>query len=243
MTDFIELTEQLERVHTSRLALRPIALCDAWPLFAATRNPEFNKNLLWTQPSDDLPVLDRIQTIMDVARRGGMTALSAVLKSTGEWVSLYRFQPYEADPRMVEMGIWTHEKFWQDRYSFELTQACVDSTFALTDIPLLIGGASPDNRASCRILERCGLTPTCIIHRQSETKVERRSQEFQITRAQWLARRSEGTYQYVPEPPVFPSGSQDPMVFAEPVGAEFLRRSGANLGSSPDNRDDLHVTA
>lgn len=199
MTDFIELTEQLERVHTARLALRPIALCDAWPLFEATRNPEFNRNLLWPQPEADVPVLDRIQAIMEVARRGGMTALSAVLKSTGEWVSLYRFQPYEADPLLVEMGIWTHEKFWEDRYSFELTQACVDSAFTLTDIPLLIGGASPDNKASCRILERCGLKPTCVIHRHSETKVERKSQEFQITRVEWLAQRKFGTFDAVPE--------------------------------------------
>ena len=215
MTDFTELTEQLERVHTSRLALRPVALCDAWPLYVATRNPEFNRNLLWPQPHSDLQVLERIQGVMDVARRGGMTALSAVLKSTGEWVSLYRFQPYEADPKLVEMGIWTHEKFWEDRYSLELTQACVDSAFALTEIPLLIGGASPDNRASCRILERCGLTATCIIHRHSETNVERTSQEFQITRAQWVAHRKVGTFDYVPEALMYPNGGTEANLFAQ----------------------------
>ena len=232
MTDFFELTEQLERVHTTRLALRPIALCDAWPLFAATRNPEFNKNLLWPQPQDEIPVLDRVQTIMDVARRGGMTALSAVLKSTGEWVSLYRFQPYEADGSLVEMGIWTHEKFWSDHYSFELTQACIDSAFTLTDIPLLIGGASPDNRASCRILERCGLTPTCITHRYSETNVERKSQEFQITRDEWLAQRSFGTFKCVCEAPIFPHGQAGTALFRD-VKGETARLAGRDAGHTP----------
>ena len=243
MTDFFELSEQLQRVYSSRLALRPLALSDGWPLFEATRNPEFNKNLLWPQPQSPLVVLDRVQTIMDVASRGGLTALSAVLKQTGEWVSLYRFQPYEADRSLVEMGLWVHEKFWRDRYGLELTQACVDSAFSLSGISLLIGCTAVDNPAAGRILERAGLKATQVVLRQSETKVERPSQEFRITRAQWLAKRSEGTFEYVPEPPIFPLGSQDPMVFAETVGAEFFRRSVANLGSSPDNCEDLHATA
>lgn len=232
MTDFIELTEQLERVHTARLALRPIALCDAWPLFASTRNPEFNKNLLWLQPQDDVPVLDRIQTIMDVARRGGMTALSAVLKSTGEWVSLYRFQPYEADVSLVEMGIWTHEKFWKNRYSFELTQACIDAAFTLTDIPLLIGGASPDNIGSCRILERCGLKPLAVIHRHSETDVERKSQEFKITREEWLSQRSFGSFSYVCEAPILPNKHAALAGFSE-VRGEMTRLNAENAGHAP----------
>jgi RimJ/RimL family protein N-acetyltransferase len=235
MTDFIELSEQLQRVYSSRLALRPLALSDGWPLFEATRNPEFNKNLLWPQPPDPLVVLDRVQTIMDAASRGGLAAMSAVLKQTGEWVSLYRFQPYEADRSLVEMGLWVHEKFWRDRYGLELTQACVDSAFSLSDISLLIGCTSVDNPAAGRILERAGLQATQVVLRQSETKVERPSQEFQITRAQWIAQRKEGTFHYVPEPPIFPPGSQDSMVFEEPVGAELFRRSVPENHSSPDD--------
>jgi RimJ/RimL family protein N-acetyltransferase len=243
MTDFIELSEQLQRVFSTRLALRPLALADGWPLFEATRNPEFNKNLLWPQPQNPLVVLDRVETIMDAARRGALTALSAVLKQTGEWVSLYRFQPYEADQSLVEMGLWVHEKFWRDRYGLELTQACVDSAFSLSDISLLIGCTSVDNPAAGRILERAGLHATQVVFRQSETKVERPSQEFQITRAQWMARRSQGTFQCVPEPSTIPLLSPDSTVLTEPIGAEFSRRPAANLGLSPDSRDDLRAMA
>jgi RimJ/RimL family protein N-acetyltransferase len=242
MTDFLDLSEQLQRVHSQRLALRPLALSDGWPLFEATRNPDFNKNLLWPQPPDALTALRRVETIMDASRRGAMTALSAVLKLTGEWVALYRFQPYEADRSLVEMGLWTHEKFWRDRYSFELTQACVDSAFALSDLPLLMGCTSHDNEASCRILERCGLQPTQVVLRQSETKVERRSQEFQITREHWLRIRAAATFETVPEQSAFSAGS-DEAEGSNLIGSAILRRPAANRPFPSEPHDSAFASA
>ena len=43
--DFASLSERLERVYSRRLALRPLSLADAWPLFEATRNPLFNRHI------------------------------------------------------------------------------------------------------------------------------------------------------------------------------------------------------
>jgi RimJ/RimL family protein N-acetyltransferase len=186
--DYLTLSEQLARVHTPRLALRPAALCDAWPLFHATRNPMFNKHLLWDQPTDDDDVLARMDAIVEASRRGRLSAVSAVVKATGEWASLFRFQPYGANPRFVEMGVWTHDKFWHGRVSLELGRACVDAAFALSDIPVLIGAASPENRSSCKLMELCGLDPASIVLRQTESKTEVPLQEFRITREAWLAR-------------------------------------------------------
>jgi RimJ/RimL family protein N-acetyltransferase len=198
MTDYPALTEQLERVFTSRLALRPLALSDAWPLFQATRNPDFNKHLLWEQPENESFVLDRINTTVDAARRGRLAAMSAVLKTTGEWVSLYRFQPSSREPGAVEMGIWTSDKFWNGRFSLELTRACIDAAFTLSDVSSLIGGASPHNAPSCKLLEYCGLVPFSMGIRHSETFVEVLAQEFQITRQQWLEKRLEIAFEQVP---------------------------------------------
>jgi RimJ/RimL family protein N-acetyltransferase len=198
MTDYLALTEQLERVFTSRLALRPLSLSDSWPLFQATRNPDFNKHLLWEQPENESYVLDRINTTVDAARRGRLAAMSAVLKATGEWVSLYRFQPSSHDPTAVEMGIWTSDKFWNGRFSLELTRACIDAAFSLSDVSSLIGGASPHNAPSCKLLEYCGLVPFSMGIRHSETFVEVLAQEFRITRQQWLEKRLEIAFEQVP---------------------------------------------
>ena len=195
--DFHALTEALERVHSPRLALRPVALSDAWPLFQATRNPLFNKHLMWDQPEDEAGVLDRMDAIIDSARRGRLAALSAVVKTTGEWVSLYRFQKHALDPRLVEMGLWTHDKFWQGRFSLELTAACVDAAFSLSDISTLVGAAAPDNLGSCRILELCGLSSASLVLRQGESGTEVKLQEFQITREAWTSSRRTDSFAYV----------------------------------------------
>ena len=132
--DFHSLTDQFERVYSKRLALRQVALADAWPLFQATRNPMFNRHLLWDQPDDDARVLERIDSIVEAVRKGRLTALSAVLKSTGEWVSLYRFQPHAVYPEHLEMGIWCHDRFWHGRYSLELVRTCIDAVFTMFDV-------------------------------------------------------------------------------------------------------------
>jgi RimJ/RimL family protein N-acetyltransferase len=195
--DYLLLGEQLERVHTGRLALRAVAIADAWPLFNATRNPLFNRHLLWNQPCDDSEVLERMDAIVEASRRGRLAAVSAVVKATGEWVSLFRFQPYAADSSLCEMGVWTHDRFWHGRVSLELGRACVDAAFSLSDTPILIGAASPDNKSSSRLMELCGMTPTKAVLRQSESEVEVLLQEFAITRDTWMSRERSLAFQQI----------------------------------------------
>jgi RimJ/RimL family protein N-acetyltransferase len=186
-TDFHSLTEHLERVYTPRVAFRSVSLSDAWPLYEATRDPQFNMGLMWEQPDSDADVLARMDAIVAVARRGGMTAVSAVLKETGEWISLFRFQPYAADPDLVETGIWTHRKFWRGQYSFELANACIDAAFLRTDVPLLIAAANPNNTRVHMLLGICGFTPRRSKARRKESGDEIDLTEFEITREEWTA--------------------------------------------------------
>jgi RimJ/RimL family protein N-acetyltransferase len=198
--DFGTLTENLERVFTPRLVLRPLALADAWPLFAATRNPKFNRELLWAQPASVQAVLERIEVIMESARRGRLAALCAVVKDTGEWVSLFRFQPQYADASLVEMGIWTHDKFWGDHYSFELTSSCIDAAFTFSDTPSLAAATSALNRGALGVLNQCGLKATHLARRYTEQGLENEYQEFSITRSQWMQRSRQSVFEQVPFP-------------------------------------------
>ena len=190
--DFLSLSDQLERVYSRRLAMRAVSLSDAWPLFHATRNPSFNKHLLWDQPSNEEQVLQRIDAIVDASRRGRMAALSAVIKQTGEWVSLFRFQPYVDDPGVIEMGVWTHDRFWHGRYSLELGRLCVDAAFSVSDIPLLLGATVPANRGSCQLMQAVGMKPrNFLVNRATESGVIVQAQEFVIERTEWLAQREQ----------------------------------------------------
>lgn len=187
--DFSELSLSLQRAHGRRIALRPASLSDAWPLFHATRNPLFNKHLLWPQPEQEASVLERMDLIVDAAARGRLSALSAVIKATGEWIGLFRFQPYRDEPHTLEMGVWLHDKFWHGRYSLEIGRLCVDAAFALSTVERLVGASAPANRGSCSLMLAVGMAPTDLVARDAETGIPVLLQEYAITRAQWAGRQ------------------------------------------------------
>jgi RimJ/RimL family protein N-acetyltransferase len=184
--DFANLSLALELVYTSRIALRPVTLSDSWPLYQATRHPRFNRHLLWPQPQDDWQMRQRIGQIVDSAAKGRMAAVSAVLKDTGEWISLFRFQPYEGGEDTMEMGIWTHHRFWHGQYSLELGRLCIDAAFiSCPELQRLMGASAPANRSSCRLMEQCGMSPGELVLRKTEGPEPLELREYSTTRAQW----------------------------------------------------------
>ena len=187
--DFLELTEALECSFTKRVALRPVALCDAWPLFVATRNPAFNKHLSWARPETEDLVLKRVRLIMDASRKGRLTALSAVQRTTGEFIALFRFIPHGTLPDAVEMGVWMHDRYWHGRYGLELGQLCVSAAFSLSKVNLLLGATTLDNRGSCHLMSSVGMTPQGTVERDFE--IGRLTlREYTITRSAWAARHA-----------------------------------------------------
>ena len=184
--DFRTLAYHLERCHTRRIALRPVTLTDAWPLFQATRHPTFNRWLLWPQPHADAQVRPRIERIVEASAKGQLAAVSAVVKDTGEWISLFRFQPFRDADDAMEMGIWTHHRFWHGRYSLELGRLCIDAAFtACPDLARLVGASSPDNLPSCKLMELCGLRAGELALRDTEGDAPLELREYHVTRDQW----------------------------------------------------------
>ena len=183
--DFSELSQELQRTHARRIALRPASLADAWPLYLATRNPQFNRYLLWPQPAQEAAVLERMDGIVTAAEQGRLSALSAVVKSTGEWIGLFRFQPYRDEPHTLEMGVWVHDRFWHGRYSLEIGRLCVDAAFSLSGVQRLVGASAPEDRGSCSLMTACGMSPTDLVRRDTESGYPVLLQEYAITRDEW----------------------------------------------------------
>jgi ribosomal-protein-alanine N-acetyltransferase len=200
---FNDLTTRLERIYSNRLALRRLALSDGWPLYAATRDPQFNKHLLWDQPPDEAMVLERVDVICGAARRNRLAAVSAVVRQTGEWVSLYRFIPYADDTSTMEMGVWTHASFWRGGYTEELTRMAVDAAFRCGKVDRVVAAAAPENAGSCRVLAKVGLRPTKPVTRFTEFGRPVLLMEHALGRDDWAAAQpvaEEASYGEVPMP-------------------------------------------
>lgn len=195
-TDFHDLTARLISVYSKRLALRPVCLSDTWPLFDATRHPAFNQHLLWDQPGNEWEVYRRVEAVVEATRTGKMASVSAVLKETGAWVSLFRFQAAGADEgeEALEMGLWTHARYWHGRFSLELGRMCVDAAFQQSGVQRLIGITSTDNRSSRQLMELVGLHLRGEALRDSESGASRPSLVFEVDRATWQRQRRGQTF-------------------------------------------------
>ncbi len=195
--DYLTLTETLEQIESENLVFRPVTVADAWPLFLATRNPLFNATLSWAQPADQAEVVARITAVIRATRRGQMSAISAVVRETGALVSIYRFQGYKPDPSCAEMGVWTMPGFWHGGYSTEITRACVDATFAMSEATVLLAAAEHHNRPARKVLANAGLTPHLDVVRKAECGRIAYLTEFRITREQWLVKERADAFKYV----------------------------------------------
>lgn len=186
---FIDLNEGLERLHSRRLVLRPLCLADAWPLHAATKVPAFNAHLAWDAPANFEAVVMRVQAIMTASRQGRLAAVSAVNKSTGAWVSLFRFLPWKVDPTTIEVGIWTHVDYWRGEYSLELGHMCIDAAFTLTNASRVVGLSLPENRSSCRLMEKVRMLPVSTDVRIAENGRRLDVVQYELRREAWEAAR------------------------------------------------------
>jgi hypothetical protein len=147
-----------------------------------------------------------------------MASVSAVLKTTGAWVSLFRFQQPAGDERdmpdsTLEMGLWTHADYWHGRFSLELGRMCVDAAFQQPGVAHLIGITSIDNRSSQQLMQLVGLhlQPQQVL-RAGESGPLRPSLVFEVDRTTWLHQRRKQAFEAYEdqEPPPKRAGSPDP---------------------------------
>lgn len=185
--DYFALSEALTRVRSLRVALRPVGLADAYPLYRATRNPKFNQHLLWDQPATQDEVLARVDVILQAASTGRLAAFSAVAAETGEWIALYRFQPHALWQDAAEVGIWTHDRFWHGRYSLEIMRLCFSAAFSLGTLPAIVAAADATNRASCKLMADSGMRRTRAFASRDEGGRHRESVEYRITAQEWAS--------------------------------------------------------
>lgn len=185
--DYFALTEALTRVRSLRVALRPVGLADAYPLYRATRNPKFNQHLLWDQPDTQDEVLARVDAIIQAASTGRLAAFSAVAAETGEWIALYRFQPHPLWQDAAEVGIWTHDRFWHGRYSLEIMRLCFSAAFCLGSLQAIVAAADVGNRASCKLMADSGMRRTRFCTSLDEAGRTRESVEYRVTAHEWAA--------------------------------------------------------
>jgi RimJ/RimL family protein N-acetyltransferase len=190
--DFKRMSERSEYHHTDKLALRPMALADAWALFDACKVPAFTRNLLWSAPRVPREMFERVEDILTEVRLNRMAAVSIVLRETSEWVGLVRYfeSHIEAGPtNAIEGGVWLHPKFWHARLGREIGSLMSSACFIEEPrLQHIVARTSKANRAVNAMVADIGFSVIGegLTHRENQEPMP--ILHHAITRAEWEAR-------------------------------------------------------
>ncbi len=77
------------------------------------------------------------------------------------------------------MGYFLHTAYWGQGFATELVRAALHHGFDTLSLDLIGAFARPENAASTRVLEKCGLRRLGFV-----AELER--DQYAITRAEWL---------------------------------------------------------
>ena len=146
----------MERVTTERLAFRAPELADGDALYTLMNDFGIVKYLTsvpwpYTRPDADT-YIERARTGRAEEKGLYYLILDRVTKEPVGTIDL-RFDPDEA----AHFGYWLATPVWGRGYASEALAALLDFGFGVLGLRRIWGAAMPDNPASIRVMEKCGL--------------------------------------------------------------------------------------
>ena len=149
------------RLTTERLVLRPPTLedLDAWHAiyldaeevwYGAPRS-SFDENR------------QKLERQIEHHERHGFGMGAVDLRSTGETIGAAGLQHLDGGPE-IEVGYRFLKGHWGQGYATESAQASIAYGFDEVGLDRIVAVALPENTASRRVLEKCGLTEIGLVH-------------------------------------------------------------------------------
>lgn len=144
------------KLDTPRLVLRELSVNDARSLFELNADDEV---IRWTgdDPFDSEEAARTFLESYSSYQETGMGRWAVELKSTGEFIGWCGLKAH-TDSGAVDLGFRLKKSVWNQGYATEAAKACLDYGFNQLGLLIIIGRVHPDNKASKRVLEKCGLT-------------------------------------------------------------------------------------
>ena len=141
-----------------RVIVRPIAVADWQPLFAAASDPK-----IWEQhPASDRYTERAFRRFFDQAINSG-SAFAFVHRESGEIFGSSRYHGFDPVAREVEIG-WTFltRGYWGGSYNAEIKRLMIDHAFQFVDTVVFWIGQT--NTRSRRAIEKLGAVRRDGIH-------------------------------------------------------------------------------
>lgn len=154
---------------TERLRLRPATLYDLDVWLAISRDAE---QAWWGKPSSTVDsARENLQKHLVKQERHGFSLWPVELGATGEVIGLAGLQHLDDGPE-IEVGYRFLRGHWGNGYATEAATAAIRYGFDELELDRIVAVTLPTNRASRRVLEKCGLSYEGTVQVYGHTQVK-----------------------------------------------------------------------
>ena len=147
---------EIPTINTPHLTLRPIVPADAAALYRIYQN----EGVLQYFPNPTPPPLEKVQRFVAFQQahweKYGYGNWGVVLEGEGKIIGWAGLQ-YLPELDETEVGFLLDRPFWGKGYATEAARASIQFGFEHFDLDHIIALVHPENIASRRVIEKCGL--------------------------------------------------------------------------------------
>jgi len=141
---------------TKRLLIRKFTLDDLDKLIELRSDEEVVKYIGGKKLQNAEAITKRLSFYIDCYERFGFGMCAMIWKETGEMFGWSCLQPLE-DTGEIEVGYGMIKEFWGKGIGFECALAWLKFGFENAGLERIVAIASPENKGSWRIMEKCGM--------------------------------------------------------------------------------------
>jgi ribosomal-protein-alanine N-acetyltransferase len=149
------------QIETKRLLLRDLLPTDDEGMFQLDSNPDVHRYL----GNKPIKSINQAREVISKVRKqyeeNGIGRWAAIEKSSGNfigWAGLKFITEAENNHvRFHDVGYRLHPDYWHKGYATESTVAALQYGFDVLKLQKIIGTCQVENKASRRVLEKCGL--------------------------------------------------------------------------------------
>jgi ribosomal-protein-alanine N-acetyltransferase len=143
-------------LETERLLIRKFTPEDSDKLIELRSDAEVIKYIGGTNLQNPEAIAKRLGFYIGCYERFGFGMCAMIWKETGEMFGWSGLQPLE-DTGEIEVGYGMIKEFWGKGIGFECALALLKYGFEKAGLERIVAVASPENKGSWRIMEKCGM--------------------------------------------------------------------------------------
>ncbi len=148
----------MRELETPRLILRKISKKDAEDMYEYAKNPNVSKYLTWSSHESLQYTSSYIKFLRKKYRTGELFDWAIEDKCSHKFIGTCGFSSYDPDNKRVEVGYVLNPLFHGKGFASEAVLCIVDYAFSELGIHRAEARVMDGNKASQRVLEKCGFS-------------------------------------------------------------------------------------